>query len=264
LGPNGAGKSTTIRCLLNFIRPTSGTATILGQDIVTRAVDIKRHVGYLAGDVALYGKMTGKQFLQYMAALQPLKHPGFMRTLVRDFRAELSKPLETLSKGNRQKLGVIQAVMHEPEVLILDEPTSGLDPLMQEVFYRLIAEARARGTSVFVSSHNLPEVQRMCDRIGFIRDGKLVAEKTLADLAKTAAHTFDIIFVTTPPLADLKRLERAKVTLNHNPKHATIAIEGDLTPLFAILARHKMLQFAQREVNLELEFLRLYQKGRKS
>jgi ABC-2 type transport system ATP-binding protein len=204
--------------------------------------------------------MTGKRFLEYMTALQPLKHPGFVRALVRDFRAELNRPLELLSKGNRQKLGVIQAFMHEPEVLILDEPTSGLDPLMQEVFYHQLGEARARGASIFMSSHNLPEVQRTCDRIGFIREGKLVAENTLADLAKTAAHTFDVRFVGDVPTADLKRLARTQIKTNHEPKHITIIVEGDLSPLFALLARHKVLQFDQREVNLEAEFLRLYSK----
>lgn len=261
LGPNGAGKSTTIRCLLNFIQPSGGSASILGKDMVRDSVAIKSSIGYLAGDVALYNKMTGRQFLDYMVALQPLKHPGFLTALIREFRAELNRPLDLLSKGNRQKLGVIQAFMHEPEILVLDEPTSGLDPLMQEVFYRLIANAKAHGASVFVSSHNLPEVQRMCDRIGFIRDGKLVTEKTLADLAKTAAHTFDLTFVKDPPVAELKRLARAQVALNHDPKHVTVVIQGDLAPLFSVLSRHKLQHFNQREVSLEAEFLRLYKKG---
>jgi ABC-2 type transport system ATP-binding protein len=263
LGPNGAGKSTAIRCLLNFIQPTAGSASILGKDVVRESVAIKAHIGYLAGDVVMYSKMTGRQFLDYMVAMQPLKHPGFLTALVREFRAELNRPLELLSKGNRQKLGVIQAFMHEPEVLVLDEPTSGLDPLMQEVFYRLVANAKARGASVFVSSHNLPEVQRMCDRTGFIREGKLVAEKTLADLAKTAAHTFDLTFMKDPPLAELKRLPRAQVALNHDPKHVTVVMQGDLAPLFGVLSRHRLQHFNQRDVSLESEFLRLYKKGAK-
>jgi len=261
LGPNGAGKSTTIRCLLNFIQPTGGSATILGQDIVRDSVPIKQQVGYLAGDVALYGSLTGKQTLEYLVALQPLKHPGFLRTLVREFRAELSKPLDTLSKGNRQKIGVIQAFMHEPEVLILDEPTGGLDPLMQEVFYRLVANAKARGACVFFSSHNLPEVQRICDRVGFIRGGKLVAERTIADLAKEAAHTFDITFAGEPPIAALQRLTHTHLSQSSNPRHVTIGIAGDLSPLFGLLSRHKLLQFDQREVTIEAEFMRLYDKG---
>jgi ABC-2 type transport system ATP-binding protein len=260
LGPNGAGKSTTIRCLANFIQPTSGGASILGKDSVEDSLDIRRNLGYLAGDVALYKRMTGQQFLSYMAALQPLKHPGHLRELTRDFRAELSKPIETLSKGNRQKIGLIQAFMHEPAVFILDEPTSGLDPLMQEVFFAQIAAAKARGASVFISSHYLPEVRRICDRIGFIRAGKLVAEQSIAELAASAAHTFDITFSEAIPLSDFTRFKNLHVTPSHDPRHITVETRGDLMPLFRALARHRVIQFDQRAVNLEEEFLRLYGK----
>ena len=132
LGANGAGKSTTIRTLLNFIQPTSGSATICGQDIVKKNVAVKRHVGYLSGEVSLYEKMTGKQFLTYMAQLKPLSQKGYLRQLIKHSDADIHKPLSALSKGNRQKIGIIQAFMNQPEVLILDEPTSGLDPLMLE------------------------------------------------------------------------------------------------------------------------------------
>ena len=261
LGPNGAGKSTTIRCLLNFLQPTDGSATILGKDIVRESVAVKRSLGYLSGDVALYPRMTGQQFLDYMATLQPPKRPGYLRALIRAFKAELNRPIEELSKGNRQKIGILQAFMHEPDVLILDEPTSGLDPLMQEVFFELVHSAKLRGASLFISSHNLSEVRRMCDRIGFIRDGKLVAEMTLADLTATAAHTFDVTFADEAPLATLKRIKQSTVTPSPiDPRHVTIRIEGDLSPFFAILARHKSVQFEQREVDLEEEFLRLYGK----
>lgn len=171
LGANGAGKSTTIRTLLNFLQPTSGSATICGLDIVKDNVKIMHDVGYLAGDVALYEKMTGKEFFGYMADLHPLPDPAYLTKLVHTFEAELHKPIRSLSKGNKQKIGIIQALMHQPKVLILDEPTSGLDPLMQEAFFETIREAKARGASVFFSSHNLAEVQRICDRVGFIRKG---------------------------------------------------------------------------------------------
>jgi ABC-2 type transport system ATP-binding protein len=263
LGPNGAGKSTTIRCLLNFIQPTSGHADIMGNDIVENSVEVKKHIGYLSGDVALYRNMTGQQFLDYMADLQPLKRPGYLRVLTRAFRAELSKPIDVLSKGNRQKIGIIQALMHEPEVLVLDEPTSGLDPLMQEVFFAQIAEAKARGASVFMSSHNLPEVRRTCDRIGFIKNGKLIAEQTLADLTASASHTFDITFADIAPASDLARLKRLTITpSSHDPKHITVEVQGELTPFLRTIARHKVLQLDQREVNLEKEFMRLYEKDK--
>lgn len=256
LGANGAGKSTTIRTLLNFIQPTGGYATILGKDVVKDSVAIKRHVGYLAGDVALYRNMTGAQFLKYMGALQPAKDPKYVRELVRAFEADAGKPLQNLSKGNRQKFGLIQAFMHEPEVLVLDEPTSGLDPLMQEVFFKLVREARTRGASIFVSSHNLSEVQRMCDRVGFIRAGKLVAEQSIAELTATAAQTFDVTFASPAPLEHLQRL-RGKVKVL-TPHRITIHIQGDLAPFLQLLGRSQVTRLDKPEVNLEEEFLQFY------
>ncbi len=259
LGANGAGKSTTIRTLLNFIQPTKGTATIMGHDILTSSAAARRHVGYLAGEIALYGKMTGQQFLDYMSGLQPLKHPDYLPKLAERFQAQLDEPIKTLSKGNRQKIGLLQAFMHEPEVIILDEPTSGLDPLMQEAFFTLVREVTERGASVFASSHNFAEVQRMCDRVGFIREGKLIAEQTLADLAQKATHTFVITFTDPVPLTALQHITHAEVTA-HTDHSATISMTGELTPLFAILAKHHVTRMEQQEVNLEQEFLRFYGK----
>lgn len=260
LGANGAGKSTTIRTLLNFLQPTSGRASILGLDVVRDSVAVKRHVGYLAGEIALYGSMTGRHFLDYMAELQPLKRKDYLSELVDRFDADLKKPVDTLSKGNRQKIGLIQAFMHEPEVLILDEPTSGLDPLMQEVFFSLVKEARERGAGVFVSSHNFSEVQRMCDRIGFIREGKLVAEQTLADLANKAAHTFTLSFTDGAPVAELRKLPKVSVTV-HDEHNITVSVTGELSPLFALLGQHHVAHLRQQEVNLEEEFLHFYKGG---
>ena len=257
LGPNGAGKSTTIRLLMNFIQPTVGQATILGLDVVEDSVALKRHLGYLAGEVALYPRLNGRQFLSYMSHLQEPKRVAYARDLVRRFRAELNKPIKDLSKGNRQKLGVIQAFMHEPEVLILDEPTAGLDPLMQEVFFELVKEARARGATFFISSHDLTEVQKMCDRVGFIREGELIRQQSLAVLTTHATQIFDIAFVSELPLAELKKIPGARVTVN-SKHHATVAVHGDLSKLFAVLARHKVMSLNQREVNLEEEFMRFY------
>lgn len=259
LGANGAGKSTTIRTLLNFIQPTSGSARIMGKDIVRDSVAIKRHVGYLAGEVALYDKMTGKQFLAYMADLQPPKHRGYAADLAQRFQAQLNKPLPELSKGNRQKIGLIQAFMHEPDVIILDEPTSGLDPLMQEEFFRLVRESKERGAAVFVSSHNFAEVQRMCDKVGFIREGKMVAEQTLADLATRASHTFTLTFSDKVPLAELRKLPQISVT-SHDDHDITLSVTGELSPLFALLGKHHVTRLHQQEINLEQEFLQFYEK----
>lgn len=257
LGPNGAGKSTTIRLLLNFIQPTSGSAKILGKDIVRDSVAIKKSVGYLSGEIALYPKMTGHQFLEYMAELSPPKNKAYLGHLAKRFHADLAPKIRELSKGNRQKIGLLQAFAHEPEVLVLDEPTSGLDPLMQEEFFKLLGEIKERGGSVFVSSHNLAEVQRMCDRVGFIREGKLISEQTIADVAAAAARTFDVTFAGDVPQRELKAISGAKVTIT-SEHHATIHMKGDLAPMFRVLAKHKVASINQRELSLEGEFLRFY------
>lgn len=263
LGANGAGKSTIIRTLLNFIQPTEGSATILGKDIVKDNVDIKHHVGYLAGDVALYDKLSGHEFLAYMSALQPAPRPEYLTQLVTDFEVDLTKPISTLSKGNRQKIGILQALMHEPEVLILDEPTSGLDPLMQEVFFGAINTAKKRGASVFFSSHNLGEVQRICDRVGFIREGRLIREQSLSELAVSAAHTFDLVFEKDAPIKALQTLHNVEVSQGHDERHVTVSIPAEsLSELFAILAKYTLRHFDQREVNLEEEFLNYYREDR--
>ena len=262
LGANGAGKSTTIRTLLNFLQPTSGTALICGLDIVKNNVQIKHYIGYLAGDVALYDKLTGKQFLNYMIELHPLEHAAYLHRLVKDFNAELNKPLGTLSKGNRQKIGVIQAMMHEPEVLILDEPTVGLDPLMQEVFFDHAKEAKKRGASIFFSSHNLAEVQRICDRIGFINKGKLIREHSLEELAQSAAHTFDLIFKDHAPFTKLGQIKHARLTSGHTPNMVSISVPaGSLMQFFAVLSEYPLEQFNQREVNLGEEFMNFYREA---
>ena len=263
LGPNGAGKSTAIRTLMNFLQPTAGSASIMGLDIVKYSTAVKEHVGYLAGEIKLYNHMTGRQFLTYMGTLQPLKHPAYLTSLVAQFEAELDKPLSTLSKGNRQKIGLIQACMHEPDVLILDEPTGGLDPLMQSAFYDVAETAKKRGAAVFLSSHDLAEVRKMCDRIGFIREGQLVAEQTLADLQKTAAHSFDIAFKTRVPLAELRKIKGAAVEPLAN-RAVSVALTGDLKPLFAVLAKSQVVSLEKHEVDLEEEFLRLYEKPKES
>ncbi len=260
LGPNGAGKSTTIRTLMNFIQPTSGSATIMGKDIVADSVTIKRSVGYLSGDLSMYLKMTGAQFLEYMGELQPPVSQAYRKELIKRFQAELHKPLGELSRGNRQKIGIVQAFMHQPAVLILDEPTSGLDPLMQEEFYELLTEARQRGAAVFSSSHILGEVQKMCDRVGIIREGRLIAERSIADLAQEAAQTFDIVFKDKPPIGKLKQIKGTKETSVHG-NTVTLHFHGELRPLFTELAQHDILKLDTQNLDLEEIFLRFYKQN---
>jgi ABC-2 type transport system ATP-binding protein len=258
LGPNGAGKSTTIRTLMNFIQPTGGSATILDKDIVRDSVEIKKSIGYLPSDSALYPKMTGGQFLDYMQALQPGVTRSYRQELVKRFKADPHQKLGELSRGNRQKFSIIQAFMHQPEVLILDEPSSGLDPLMQETFYQVVLEAKQRGASIFTSSHILSEVQKICDRIGIIREGKLISEQSIAELVAQAAQTFDITFADETPLAKLKAIKGVKMAQadGHN---VTLHLHGELAPLLAELAKHRVTHLDTHQLDLEELFLRFYQ-----
>ena len=261
LGPNGAGKSTAIRTLLNFIQPTSGSATILNQDIVVDAVNLKKHIGYLSGDFAVYPKMTGHQYLNYMGSLQAPTTKKYVDELLHRLKAEPSKKLSDLSRGNKQKFGIIQAFMHQPQILILDEPTSGLDPLMQEEFYKLVAEAKKRGSAIFMSSHILSEVQKTCDRLGIIRDGKLIEERTIADMTAEASQTFDIVFASTPPLAELKKIPKARID-SAQDNEVTIHMYGKLAPLFSVLAKHEVIKIDARNLDLDELFLGFYQNKR--
>lgn len=257
LGPNGAGKSTAIRTLLNFIQPTSGTANILGLDAVKDSVEIKKSVGYLSGDFAIYPKMTGNNYLKYMGELQPPVSKKYVQDLIKRLKAEPKKRMGDLSRGNRQKFGIIQAFMHKPDILILDEPTSGLDPLMQEEFYKLILEAKERGASVFMSSHILSEIQKMCDRVGIIRDGKLVDERAISDMSSHASQTFDITFNGNVPAAELKKIKSARV-VSIKDSNVTIHMHGELAPLFKVLSNYEVTKIDARNLDLEELFLGFY------
>ncbi len=201
LGPNGAGKTTTIRTLLDLLHPTSGSARIFGLDSRRDSVAIRRRVGNLPGDFG-YGKhATGREAVSLLAQLRGVSGLGRAVALAERFHADLERPLGQLSRGNRQKIGLILAVFHRPELLILDEPTSGLDPLMQEEFLALVREERERGCAVFLSSHELDEVQRVCDRVGIIRNGRLVAVERVSDLLEKTPRRVSI------QLADPREIE---------------------------------------------------------
>lgn len=255
LGANGAGKSTTIRLLMNFLQPTSGSAYITGLDSVKDSVTIKKQVGYLAGEIALYGKMTARELLGYFAQLQPVD-TGYLSSLIERFEADIDRPINALSKGNRQKIGILQAFMHQPSVLILDEPTSGLDPLMQEEFYKVIREQSAAGAAIFVSSHNLTEVQRMCDRVGIIRSGRLITEKSVNDMIGANVQRFSITFAGPVP-EDLKHLNKIeKLTIDGHT--ANLIVAGELQPLLKLLAKHAVTHLQSEQADLEQEFLHYY------
>jgi ABC-2 type transport system ATP-binding protein len=260
LGSNGAGKSTTIRLLMDFLRPTSGSVKLLGKDSVLDSLEIKESVGYLAGDVALPRKVTGRQLLTYLARLHGTVDPAYLIDLEARFEAQLDKKTDTLSKGNRQKIGIIQAFMHQPSVLILDEPTSGLDPLMQEQFYKLVEEAKARGASVFLSSHSFSEVERICDRIGIIRQGKLVHE---GPVAKLMQHRLPTWHVTVTKKSDIEVLRRSKLltVVSSHDKTLTVRPVESISSAFAVLSKVEVVAMTVEQVELEDEFMSFYNQG---
>jgi ABC-2 type transport system ATP-binding protein len=258
LGANGAGKSTTIRLLMHFLRPTSGSATILGYNVVSQSVAVKRHIGYLAGDVALYQKATGRELLRYLMHLQQARPSNYPAELVQRFEAELDKPLATLSKGNRQKIGIIQAFMHQPNVLILDEPTSGLDPLMQEAFYETVREAKQHGAAIFMSSHNLNEAERLCDRIGIIKHGKLIREQSIDKTTTLGATVFAVTFAEHAVLERIKASQALRIVSQPDSNSLRLKATGTLAAALAELSRYELITFRTENIDLEDEFLEYY------
>lgn len=258
LGPNGAGKSTTIRTLLNFIQPSDGTATILGHDSVKDSVELRKHTGYLSGDVALYPKVTGAQLFGYLGRLQGGVDTKYLQKLEETFEAQLHKPIGSLSKGNRQKIGLIQALMHKPKVLILDEPTSGLDPLMQERFYDVIAEAKADGAAIFLSSHSLPEAQHLCDRVGIIRAGQLVREATIAELTADVRPIFAVVFKKKPTKAMFAKATALEVLSIHGAS-VRLRTTGSIQAALKSLSMFDIVSMTVETDQLEDQFMSYYE-----
>lgn len=261
LGANGAGKSTTIRTLLNFIQPTSGTASIMGLDVVNDSVAVKRHVGYLSGEVVMYPKVTGRELLDYLLALQGVADKTYRDTLAKRFEAELDKPIGALSKGNRQKIGVIQALMHQPDVLILDEPTSGLDPLMQEVFYNALREAKSKGSAVLMSSHNLDEAQRVCDRVGIIKHGKLIREQAIGGDDSLSSPIFRVSFSSHEALVKAKQDPALRLQKQIDSNTLTVQPKGTIAGALSALSHYEIVSFVSQEASLEDEFIEFYGGG---
>lgn len=257
LGPNGAGKSTAIKLILNFLRPTKGSITVNGFDSSRQDVRVKESIGYLAGDVSMYPKMTGRQLLRYLDSLQPGDSLESAKLIAKKLGADLDKKLGQLSRGNRQKIGIIQAFMHNPKVIILDEPTSGLDPLMQEVFQELVLRAKQNGACIFMSSHVLSEVQKMCDRVGIIREGKLVSEQSISDLNLNSVNTFTISFAKKVPIKELRSLKGVNIK-SSTDKNVELHMSGDLSPLFSILSVNHVEKIDTKTLDLEEMFIHFY------
>lgn len=259
LGPNGAGKSTTIRLLLDFIRPTKGRALIFGLDSHRDMLEIHRRVGLLPGDLALYPKLTGGENLKYLANLRGGVDWSYVEELAERFDADLSRKVKNYSSGNRQKIGLIQAFMHQPELLILDEPTSGLDPLIQQEFYKLVKETQQNGQTIFLSSHVLPEVERVCNRVGFIREGRLAAVEEVSALKDKALRHLEIVFDGDAPADHFRGLPGVRDVTAHN-SHLMCTVAGAMDPLIKEAAHHTVVNMISHEPNLEEIFLTYYGK----
>lgn len=257
LGPNGAGKSTTIRLLLDLIRPTSGTATVLGLDPRRDGVALRARVGYLAGDFVVDGRQTGMELLTYLGNLRGGVPRARIEELAERLELDLSRRIKGLSKGNRQKLGVVQAFMHSPELLILDEPTSGLDPFLQQEFVRMIWAAKAAGQTVFMSSHVMSEVQQTADRVGIIREGRLVAVERVEDLRERAVRRIEIQFDAQVDPAEFQNLAGVN-DLTVDGSLLRCRLDGRADELVKAAARHTVISMRSEEPDLEELFFTYY------
>jgi ABC-2 type transport system ATP-binding protein len=260
LGPNGAGKTTTIRTLLDHLRPTSGQARIFGIETTADPVAIHRRIGYLPGEFTLYDKLTGGQTIEYFASLRGGVDPLYQADLVARLDVDPSRKFREYSKGNKQKIGLIVALQHRPDLLILDEPTSGLDPLVQQTFYEVIRETKADGRTIFLSSHILSEVEKTCDRVGIIRDGRLVRIGRTEELRDLAHHQVELRFAQAVPADEFSALPGVS-DVSVEDHTLRLRVSGSMTPVVRAAARYELVDFVSREPSLEETFLAEYGRG---
>lgn len=258
LGPNGAGKSTAIRTLMDEIRATSGSATMLGRDVHAEAVALRRDLGYLPSDLALYPKLTGRETIEFFAGLRGLRDLSFAEELAARLEADLTKRVGELSTGNRQKVGLIITFMHRPHLVIMDEPNAGLDPLVQHEFQQMMREVADDGRTVFLSSHTLSEVERVADRVGIIRTGRLAAVEDIETLRSRMIRDIELVLDQPARAQDFEVLDGIRdVTVQDN--RVRFAFGGDVGALLAdVVARHRLRDISTHEADLESIFLAYY------
>jgi ABC-2 type transport system ATP-binding protein len=257
LGPNGAGKTTTIRTLLGLLRPTAGTASILGNDVWRDGVAVRARTGFLPGEFAFDEQVTGEELLDLFADLRGVDDRAYARSLAGRFEADLRRPLGELSRGNRQKVGLVQALAHRPAVVVMDEPTAGLDPLMQEQFARLVEELRDEGTTVFLSSHNLAEVERMCDRVGILRDGRLAAVESVEAITGRALRHVRLRFAEPAPGDEFAALPGVTGLRAEGPE-LRFLLAGEPTAVVRAAGGHRLLDVEIARPSLEEAFVAAY------
>jgi len=260
LGPNGAGKTTTIRVLLDHLRPTSGRATVFGIETTADPVAIHRRIGYLPGEFTLYDKLTGGQTIEYFANLRGGVDAAYQADLVARLDVDPTRKFKEYSKGNKQKIGLIVALQHRPDLLVLDEPTSGLDPLVQQTFYEVIREAKAEGRTIFLSSHILSEVEKTCDRVAIIREGQLAKVDRVEALRDLAHHQVELRFSGDVPVGAFAAIPGVSevTTEDHTLR---MRVSGSIAPVVREAARYELLDFVSREPSLEETFLAQYGHG---
>lgn len=257
LGPNGAGKSTTINTMLDILRADEGFIRILDMDSHDQAKAIHQRIGYLSGDMETDPSLSGMQYLRFVAHLHGNVGPDSIATLASRLKADTATKIKHLSRGSKQKIGLIAALMHDPEILILDEPTSGLDPLMQAEFNTIIRERKGRGKTTFISSHVLSEVQSLCDRVGFIREGKLVEVSTLSDLLQKAPRRITVHFKKETSARNLQILKGVK-DFRQEDGLAIFLYSGDMNILLKTLTEYSLQNLEIADADLEELFMSYY------
>lgn len=260
LGPNGAGKTTTERVLLDIIRPTAGSASMLGLDCQKEGVRARAKVGYLPGELSFYDNMKANQFFQMYHSLQgDGTDATYWQSLAERLDLDTSRKIREFSRGNKQKVGIVLAFMNKPALLILDEPTSGLDPLVQQTVMDMIREARNDGTTVFFSSHNLPEVQAVCDRVGIIREGRLVATERIEELMKQQLKRLRLSFSALPPAAAFS--QEGVTEIERNGQTVLLEVRDNLNAVLETAVTYHVTDIETESVSLEEVFLAYYGKG---
>jgi len=262
LGPNGAGKSTTVRCLMGLIHPTAGSAYVFGLDCQRDAVEVMRKVGYIPGEMPQFGSLRGREVVAYLGGMRGGVDSRVVRSIAERFNLDLSRRYREYSSGNKRKLGIVLAFMHRPQLLILDEPTSGLDPLNQQEFYQLLRETRDSGATIFLSSHVLSEVERVCDRVGIIRSGRLVKVAELEELHRIRLHRVEIEFEPDSAIPEPRiRAAHGVEDVAVDGSTLTCTVHGGIQPLLEALEGAQVANLASHEPNLEEVFLTYYREG---
>jgi ABC-2 type transport system ATP-binding protein len=256
LGPNGAGKTTTIRCLMDFIRPTSGSVTIFGMDARKDSVKLKEMIGYLPGNVKLHPNWSGHDHVNFVKGIRG--NAGRAKELAEKLDLDLSKRFKNLSSGNKQKLGIVLALMSNPKLVVMDEPTVGLDPLLQNTIYTLLEDLKKKGTTIFFSSHNLPEVERVCDRVGIIKEGKMVAVETLKELAGKRIHQVEVRFAKPVKASEFKGAGIENI--QELPDGLIFDVTGDINEVVKRLVKFELTDLSITHAALEEVFLKFYEK----